>query len=84
MLEKGEAYSCFFQDSHSPAVVTESGVTCHTPDVKVPMVPPGQGECGLTPDQTVVVVSATKLIKLEYNHWFELFNFGTGGFGCIQ
>lgn len=46
VLEKGEAYSCFFQDSHSPAVVTEDGVSCHSPDTsRVPMVPPGQGEC---------------------------------------
>ncbi|KAM9860057.1 plexin-B1 [Aulostomus maculatus] len=43
VLEKGESYSCFFQDSHSPATVTETGVTCHSPDAsQVPMVPPGQ------------------------------------------
>ncbi|XP_076606423.1 plexin-B1 isoform X2 [Chaetodon auriga] len=43
VLEKDESYSCVFQDSHSPAVVTESGVTCHSPDTsRVPMVPPGQ------------------------------------------
>ncbi|KAI3370493.1 hypothetical protein L3Q82_025255 [Scortum barcoo] len=43
VLEKGESYSCFFQDSHSPAVVTESGVNCHSPDTsQVPAVPPGQ------------------------------------------
>ncbi|XP_067444547.1 plexin-B1 [Thunnus thynnus] len=43
VLEKGESYSCFFQDSHSPATVTETGVTCHSPDTsRVPMVPPGQ------------------------------------------
>uniref|UniRef100_A0A3Q1FH10 Plexin-B1 n=1 Tax=Acanthochromis polyacanthus TaxID=80966 RepID=A0A3Q1FH10_9TELE len=43
VLEKGESYSCFFEDSHSPAAVTETGVTCHSPDTsRVPMVPPGQ------------------------------------------
>ncbi|XP_070759639.1 plexin-B1 [Enoplosus armatus] len=43
VLEKGESYSCFFQDSHCPAVVTEAGVTCHSPDTsRVPVVPPGQ------------------------------------------
>ncbi|XP_035857743.1 plexin-B1 isoform X2 [Sander lucioperca] len=43
VLEKDESYSCFFMDSHSPAIVTESGVTCHSPDTsQVPMVPPGQ------------------------------------------
>uniref|UniRef100_A0AAQ6A9C9 Plexin-B1 n=1 Tax=Amphiprion ocellaris TaxID=80972 RepID=A0AAQ6A9C9_AMPOC len=46
VLEKGESYSCVFEDSHSPATVTETGVTCHSPDTsRVPMVPPGQGEC---------------------------------------
>ncbi|XP_069574852.1 plexin-B1 [Brachyistius frenatus] len=43
VLEKGESYSCFFKDSHSPATITETGVTCHSPDTsRVPMVPPGQ------------------------------------------
>ncbi|XP_034725018.1 plexin-B1 isoform X2 [Etheostoma cragini] len=43
VLEKDESYSCFFMDSHSPAIVTESGVTCHSPQTsQVPMVPPGQ------------------------------------------
>uniref|UniRef100_A0A671TN90 Plexin b1b n=1 Tax=Sparus aurata TaxID=8175 RepID=A0A671TN90_SPAAU len=32
VLEKDESYSCFFEDSHSLAIVTESGVTCHSPD----------------------------------------------------
>uniref|UniRef100_A0A3B4Y3F9 Plexin-B1 n=1 Tax=Seriola lalandi dorsalis TaxID=1841481 RepID=A0A3B4Y3F9_SERLL len=43
VLEKDESYSCFFQDSHSPATVTKTGVKCHSPDSsRVPMVPPGQ------------------------------------------
>ncbi|KAM8914802.1 plexin-B1 isoform 1-T1 [Spinachia spinachia] len=43
VLEKGESYSCFFQDSRSPALVTQTGVTCHSPDSnRVPAVPPGQ------------------------------------------
>uniref|UniRef100_A0A4W6EFL8 Plexin-B1 n=1 Tax=Lates calcarifer TaxID=8187 RepID=A0A4W6EFL8_LATCA len=43
VLEKDESYSCFFEDSHSPATVTKTGVTCHSPDTsRVPMVPPGQ------------------------------------------
>uniref|UniRef100_A0A3B5ADW1 Plexin-B1 n=1 Tax=Stegastes partitus TaxID=144197 RepID=A0A3B5ADW1_9TELE len=43
VLEKGESYSCFFEDSHSPATVTDTGVTCHSPDTsRVPTVPPGQ------------------------------------------
>ncbi|KAJ8017133.1 hypothetical protein DPEC_G00014590 [Dallia pectoralis] len=31
-LVEGGAYSCFFQDVESPATVTDSGVTCSTPD----------------------------------------------------
>ncbi|CAJ1051962.1 plexin-B1 isoform X2 [Xyrichtys novacula] len=43
MLEKDEFYSCYFQDIHSPASVTETGVTCHSPDTHdIPPVPPGQ------------------------------------------
>uniref|UniRef100_A0A7N8YKG7 Plexin-B1 n=1 Tax=Mastacembelus armatus TaxID=205130 RepID=A0A7N8YKG7_9TELE len=43
VLGKAESYSCFFQDSYSPATVTESGVRCHSPDTsRVPMVPHGQ------------------------------------------
>ncbi|XP_061641749.1 plexin-B1 isoform X3 [Phyllopteryx taeniolatus] len=43
VLEKGESFSCFFQGLHSPAAVTGSGVTCHSPHTsQVPIVPPGQ------------------------------------------
>uniref|UniRef100_A0A671TPK3 Plexin-B1 n=1 Tax=Sparus aurata TaxID=8175 RepID=A0A671TPK3_SPAAU len=35
VLEKDESYSCFFEDSHSLAIVTESGVTCHSPDTNL-------------------------------------------------
>ncbi|XP_076012592.1 plexin-B1 isoform X2 [Genypterus blacodes] len=43
VLEKAESYSCFFQDSQSPATVSQSGVTCQAPDAsRVPAVPPGQ------------------------------------------
>ncbi|XP_076870268.1 plexin-B1 [Brachyhypopomus gauderio] len=31
-LQDGESYSCFFQDSPSPATVTDSGVTCSSPE----------------------------------------------------
>uniref|UniRef100_A0A671NU87 Plexin-B1-like n=1 Tax=Sinocyclocheilus anshuiensis TaxID=1608454 RepID=A0A671NU87_9TELE len=42
-LERGEHYSCVFQDRSSLAVVTESGVTCSSPHVyTLPSVPPGQ------------------------------------------
>ncbi|XP_031734892.1 plexin-B1-like isoform X2 [Anarrhichthys ocellatus] len=43
VLQKGDSYSCFFQDTNSPAAVTDTGVTCHSPDTsRVPAVPPGQ------------------------------------------
>uniref|UniRef100_M4A0P2 Plexin-B1 n=1 Tax=Xiphophorus maculatus TaxID=8083 RepID=M4A0P2_XIPMA len=49
VLEQGESYSCLFQDSRSPAAVTEAGVTCHSPDSsRIPMVPPGQDFITLT------------------------------------
>ncbi|KAM4741070.1 plexin-B1 isoform 3-T6 [Anableps anableps] len=49
VLEKDESYSCFFQDSHSPAIITEAGVTCQSPDSsRIPMVPPGQDFITLT------------------------------------
>ncbi|CAG5984630.1 unnamed protein product [Menidia menidia] len=49
LLEKGESYSCFFQDTHSPANVTQSGVTCYSPDVRrIPMVPSGKDFVSLT------------------------------------
>nr|XP_019942028.1 PREDICTED: plexin-B1-like [Paralichthys olivaceus]XP_019942030.1 PREDICTED: plexin-B1-like [Paralichthys olivaceus]XP_019942031.1 PREDICTED: plexin-B1-like [Paralichthys olivaceus] len=43
VLEKDESYTCFFQNSHSPATVTQTGVTCQSPDTSmVPMVSSGQ------------------------------------------
>ncbi|XP_035487419.2 plexin-B1 isoform X2 [Scophthalmus maximus] len=42
VLERDESYSCFFQDSHGPATVTKTGVTCQSPNTgRVPTVPPG-------------------------------------------
>ncbi|MBN3325816.1 PLXB1 protein, partial [Atractosteus spatula] len=42
-LVEEESYSCFFEDSESPAVLTETGVTCSSPDAnKVPPVRPGE------------------------------------------
>ncbi|KAM4563998.1 plexin-B1 isoform 2-T2 [Odontesthes bonariensis] len=31
-LKQGEAYSCFFQDTETPALLTTTGVICSTPD----------------------------------------------------
>ncbi|KAL1020764.1 hypothetical protein UPYG_G00004370 [Umbra pygmaea] len=42
-LVEGESYSCFYQDVESPATVTDTGVTCSTPDAsRLPAI--GQGE----------------------------------------
>uniref|UniRef100_A0A665W971 Plexin b1b n=1 Tax=Echeneis naucrates TaxID=173247 RepID=A0A665W971_ECHNA len=43
VLAKDEIYSCFFQDQHSPATVTTTGVKCLSPNSsRVPVVPSGQ------------------------------------------
>ncbi|XP_039467763.1 plexin-B1 [Oreochromis aureus] len=43
VLENGESYSCYFQDSHTPATITETGLTCRSPDTsRVPLVFRGQ------------------------------------------
>ncbi|ROL45294.1 Plexin-B1 [Anabarilius grahami] len=42
-LERGEFYSCVFNDRASLAVVTETGITCSSPHIyTLPSVPPGQ------------------------------------------
>nr|XP_015203544.1 PREDICTED: plexin-B1 [Lepisosteus oculatus] len=48
-LVEEESYSCFFEDSESPAVLTETGVTCSSPDAnKVPPVRPGEDFVSVT------------------------------------
>uniref|UniRef100_A0A8C7C653 Plexin-B1 n=1 Tax=Oncorhynchus kisutch TaxID=8019 RepID=A0A8C7C653_ONCKI len=45
ILEEDNSYACYFHDTESPATVTDTGVTCLSPDPnRVPAVPPGQGE----------------------------------------
>ncbi|MGH0180053.1 UNVERIFIED_CONTAM: hypothetical protein FKN15_021058 [Acipenser sinensis] len=42
-LIEEESYSCFFEDYESPAVLTETGVTCSSPDAnKVPPIRQGE------------------------------------------
>lgn len=44
-LGKGEAYSCFFQDTETPASLTDTGVLCSTPDASsLPPISHGDGE----------------------------------------
>nr|XP_046252940.1 plexin-B1 isoform X1 [Scatophagus argus] len=42
-LGKGEAYSCFFQDTETPASLTNTGVICSTPDAST-LPPIGYGD----------------------------------------
>uniref|UniRef100_A0A674F458 Plexin b1b n=1 Tax=Salmo trutta TaxID=8032 RepID=A0A674F458_SALTR len=43
ILEEDTSYACYFHDTESPATVTDTGVTCLSPDPhRVPAVPPGQ------------------------------------------
>lgn len=44
-LGEGEFYSCFFQDTETPASTTNNGVTCSTPDASsLPPISHGDGE----------------------------------------
>uniref|UniRef100_A0A671U349 Plexin-B1 n=1 Tax=Sparus aurata TaxID=8175 RepID=A0A671U349_SPAAU len=44
-LGKGEAYSCLFQDTETPASFTDTGVICSTPDASsLPPIGHGDGE----------------------------------------
>lgn len=44
-LGKGEAYSCFFQDTETPASFTNTGVICPTPDASsLPPISHGDGK----------------------------------------
>uniref|UniRef100_A0A4W5N018 Plexin-B1 n=1 Tax=Hucho hucho TaxID=62062 RepID=A0A4W5N018_9TELE len=43
ILEEDNSYACYFHDTESPATITDTGVTCLSPDPhRVPAVPPGQ------------------------------------------
>ncbi|XP_051281132.1 plexin-B1 isoform X1 [Dicentrarchus labrax] len=56
-LGKGEAYSCFFQDTESPASLTNTGVTCSTPDASS-LPPIGHG------DEFVMVTLSLRFINV--------------------
>uniref|UniRef100_A0A667XK98 Plexin-B1 n=1 Tax=Myripristis murdjan TaxID=586833 RepID=A0A667XK98_9TELE len=46
-LAEGEAYSCFFQDTESAALLTSTGVICSTPDASsLPLIGQGDGDFG--------------------------------------
>uniref|UniRef100_A0AAQ5YQI9 Plexin-B1 n=1 Tax=Amphiprion ocellaris TaxID=80972 RepID=A0AAQ5YQI9_AMPOC len=53
-LKQGEAYSCFFQDTETPALLTTTGVICSTPDASnLPPIGHGDGEFSeIVPDRS--------------------------------
>ncbi|XP_014888296.1 plexin-B1-like isoform X1 [Poecilia latipinna] len=56
-LQQDEAYSCFFQDTESPALLTTTGVICSTPDA-TNLTPIGLG------DEFVTVTLALRFINV--------------------
>ncbi|KAI5628464.1 plexin-B1 [Silurus asotus] len=68
-LEDGESYSCFFQDTFSPATITESGVTCPSPDPqRVPDVSPGQVAVAVCPaDGAVTGVYTSMFVPTRHS-----------------
>ncbi|CAB1330212.1 unnamed protein product [Coregonus sp. 'balchen'] len=69
-LVEGEAYKCFYQDVESPATVTDTGVTCSTPDAsRLPLI--GQGE------DSVTVPLSLRFLKVTVAAWeFTFFDCG--------
>ncbi|XP_026187661.1 plexin-B1 isoform X2 [Mastacembelus armatus] len=56
-LGEGEAYSCFFEDTETPASVSNNGVTCTTPDASS-LPPIGHG------DEFVMVTLSLRFINV--------------------
>uniref|UniRef100_A0A665T6W7 Plexin b1a n=1 Tax=Echeneis naucrates TaxID=173247 RepID=A0A665T6W7_ECHNA len=56
-LSEGELYSCFFEDTETPALLTNMGVTCSTPDASY-LPPIGHG------DEFVVVTLSLRFINV--------------------
>uniref|UniRef100_A0A3Q1CL05 Plexin-B1 n=1 Tax=Amphiprion ocellaris TaxID=80972 RepID=A0A3Q1CL05_AMPOC len=56
-LKQGEAYSCFFQDTETPALLTTTGVICSTPDASN-LPPIGHG------DEFVMVTLSLRFINV--------------------
>ncbi|XP_030623634.1 plexin-B1 [Chanos chanos] len=68
ILYEGEAYSCFFQDTESSAIVQGSKVTCSTPEAqKLPPVPQGK-------DSVSVVLSLRFLNVSVAKHEFTFYD----------
>uniref|UniRef100_A0A8C8FIP9 Sema domain-containing protein n=1 Tax=Oncorhynchus tshawytscha TaxID=74940 RepID=A0A8C8FIP9_ONCTS len=80
-LVEGEEYKCFYQDVESPANVTDTGVTCSTPDSRrLPLI--GQGE------DSVTVPLSLRFLNVTVAAWeFTFFDCGvvqqlSGGMPC--
>uniref|UniRef100_A0A673ZLT6 Plexin-B1 n=1 Tax=Salmo trutta TaxID=8032 RepID=A0A673ZLT6_SALTR len=80
-LVEGKAYKCFYQDVESPANVTDTGVTCSTPDAsRLPLI--GQGE------DSVTVPLSLRFLNVTVAAWeFTFFDCGvvqqlSGGMPC--
>uniref|UniRef100_A0A8C7D1X2 Plexin-B1 n=1 Tax=Oncorhynchus kisutch TaxID=8019 RepID=A0A8C7D1X2_ONCKI len=84
-LVEGEEYKCFYQDVESPANVTDTGVTCLSPDTRrLPLI--GQGE------DSVTVPLSLRFLNVTVAAWeFTFFDCGvvqqlSGGMcrGCVS
>uniref|UniRef100_A0A7N5ZZ44 Plexin-B1 n=1 Tax=Anabas testudineus TaxID=64144 RepID=A0A7N5ZZ44_ANATE len=80
-LGEGEAYSCFFHDTETLASLTNTGVTCSTPDASsLPPIGHGDGEC--------LLPGAARLfdIKVIFYSFFlvTLFNCSVGRSDCSR
>uniref|UniRef100_A0A8C7F4H3 Plexin b1a n=1 Tax=Oncorhynchus kisutch TaxID=8019 RepID=A0A8C7F4H3_ONCKI len=80
-LVEGEEYKCFYQDVESPANVTDTGVTCLSPDTRrLPLI--GQGE------DSVTVPLSLRFLNVTVAAWeFTFFDCGvvqqlSGGMPC--
>uniref|UniRef100_A0A8C8JVS2 Plexin-B1 n=1 Tax=Oncorhynchus tshawytscha TaxID=74940 RepID=A0A8C8JVS2_ONCTS len=76
ILEEDNSYACYFHDTESPATVTDTGVTCLSPDPnRVPAVPPGQEFVTVTLSLRFgdVVVTATEFTFYDFGPPLSLF-----------
>ncbi|XP_024860656.1 plexin-B1 isoform X2 [Kryptolebias marmoratus] len=67
-LKQGEAYSCFFQDTETPALLTTTGVICSTPDANsLPPIGPGDEFVMVTLSLRFINVTVTETEFTFYN-----------------
>ncbi|KAM9343212.1 plexin-B1 [Pholidichthys leucotaenia] len=67
-LQEGESYSCFFQDTETPALLTTAGVICSTPDASnLPPISHGDDFVMVTLSLRFVNVTVTETEFTFYN-----------------